>query len=186
MFCDEKRRDDLIGGYNRMLAIKDYALRWCQGYGVDYGYGDGEAWGGGVEGILPGAYGVDIGRWRMRFSTQGYAGDFSDRKFPEALQGLDFIFSSHALEHISDWSETLKYWFSRLRPGGIVFLYLPHESIPEWRPEAYHEHKWVPTWENVSEGLKLAGFEVVEYLADCDAEGSFYVIGRRPSLNGKV
>ena len=31
----------------------------------------------------------------------------------------DYIFSSHCLEHVDDWVETLLYWTKRLRSGGL-------------------------------------------------------------------
>jgi SAM-dependent methyltransferase len=52
----------------------------------------------------------------------------------------DFIFSSHCLEHIPDWVTTLGYWHSKLRPGGVLFLYLPDFSQSYWRPWANRKH----------------------------------------------
>lgn len=49
----------------------------------------------------------------------------------KALDGhrFDVVFSSHTIEHLrSPLLETIKYWFSFVKPGGELILYLPDES----------------------------------------------------------
>jgi predicted SAM-dependent methyltransferase len=54
----------------------------------------------------------------------------------------DGIFSSHCLEHINDWVKALELWHAFLKPGGILFLYLPDcENQVYWRP--WHNRKHV-------------------------------------------
>jgi tRNA A58 N-methylase Trm61 len=40
----------------------------------------------------------------------------------------------------------LEHWISRLKPGGVLFLYLPHPDQRYWRPEncRKHLHSWFP------------------------------------------
>lgn len=45
---------------------------------------------------------------------------------------LEYIFSSHCLEHIIEWEETLHYWYNSLVKGGVIFLYLPHTDCEYW------------------------------------------------------
>jgi hypothetical protein len=52
----------------------------------------------------------------------------------------DYIFSSHCLEHINDWIGALDYWTTRLKKGGIMYLYLPHYSQTYWRPWNNRKH----------------------------------------------
>lgn len=52
----------------------------------------------------------------------------------------DFIFSSHALEHIDKWVTVLDHWHSKLKPGGTVFLYLPDFSQKYWRGWSNRKH----------------------------------------------
>jgi SAM-dependent methyltransferase len=52
----------------------------------------------------------------------------------------DYIFSSHCLEHLPNWVEALDYWHTRLRVGGVVFLYLPDHSQTYWRPWNNRKH----------------------------------------------
>src|SRR5678815_1097797 len=41
----------------------------------------------------------------------------------------DCVFSSHTLEHIEDWKETLKEWWRVVKQGGYLILYLPHKDF---------------------------------------------------------
>jgi len=42
---------------------------------------------------------------------------------------LDFVFSSHLLEHIVDTRAALANWWSKLKVGGHLVLYLPHKDL---------------------------------------------------------
>lgn len=63
---------------------------------------------------------------------------FDAMNFPP-LQA-DGIFSSHLLEHLSDWVAALDYWTSKLKSGGTLFLYLPDYSQKYWRPYSNRKH----------------------------------------------
>jgi SAM-dependent methyltransferase len=41
---------------------------------------------------------------------------------------LDFVLSSHVLEHCWDVIGTLKEWVRVLKPGGLIFMVLPHRD----------------------------------------------------------
>jgi SAM-dependent methyltransferase len=59
---------------------------------------------------------------------------------------FDFLFSSHCLEHIHNPVAALEHWKTRLRPGGVLFLYLPHPDMTYWKPQncRKHLHSWAP------------------------------------------
>ena len=59
----------------------------------------------------------------------------------EHITVWDYIFSSHCLEHLPDWVKALDYWHTRLRVGGVVFLYLPDHSQVYWR--SWHNRKHI-------------------------------------------
>lgn len=40
---------------------------------------------------------------------------------------MDFVFSSHTLEHVEDTAACLKEWWRLVKPGGHLVLYLPHK-----------------------------------------------------------
>jgi len=98
-----------------------YAKVVCKGVGFDVGCMRKE-WA--LEGAIP----VDIS-----FNDGFHATNLPDIDF-------DYIFSSHCLEHISDWAGVLNYWDSRLKKGGIIFLYLPDFSQKYWRPWNNRKH----------------------------------------------
>lgn len=56
---------------------------------------------------------------------------------------MDFVYSSHCLEHIQDFKSALKEWWRVIRPGGHLCLYLPHkEHYPNiGQPGANPDHK---------------------------------------------
>ena len=61
---------------------------------------------------------------------------------PESIESAwDYIFSSHCLEHLPDWVKALDYWHTRLKVGGVVFLYLPDHSQKYWR--SWHNRKHI-------------------------------------------
>ena len=99
---------------NAAAFIQDTALTYCIGRGIDVGANE---W------PLPGAEAID--------DTASENALKLDR-FEDG--SLDFVFSSHCLEHIAEWQGALALWVGKLKPGGILFLYLPHESMKLWRP----------------------------------------------------
>lgn len=129
---------------NACQFIQPTALQFCRGRGLDVGAG---RW------PLYGAIPVDV---------QG-GGDAMD--LPAGL--FDYVFSSHCLEHLEDPIAALEHWQSRLRPGGVLFLYLPHPDMKYWLPQncRKHRHTWKP--EEMAEILTDLGFEnVIHSLRD--------------------
>jgi SAM-dependent methyltransferase len=62
---------------------------------------------------------------------------------------LEYIFSSHCLEHLPNWVSSLHYWEQCLAPGGVLFLYLPHTDCEYWdrrfMPSKRHLHNFKPS-----------------------------------------
>lgn len=98
-----------------------YALHFCKGTGYDIGYSK-EEW------KLPGAIGID-----SNLQNGFDADNLPDNK-------VDYIFSSHCLEHVDNWVKTLEYWLSKLKENGVLFLYLPDFSQKYWRPWNNRKH----------------------------------------------
>ena len=99
-----------------------YGKYFCKGYGYDIGFSK-EEW------KFPGARGIDL----------SLNDGFHANNLPE--EEVDYIYSSHCLEHVDNWIETLEYWISKLKPKGIIFLYLPDFSQKYWRPWNNKKHK---------------------------------------------
>ena len=133
--------------------IKDKALKFCKGDGIDFGAGK---W------CLPGAIPVDQATY------------FTLEDFDPA--SLDFVYSSHCLEHIRNWKQTLKDLIFILKPAGIIFLYLPHEDSP-WT--GWRKHKWIPTAEIVIVELDRLRIDLLTYTDRPDGYQSFFVVGKK-------
>jgi len=101
--------------------------------------------------------GVDVGcnrvEWmlpstelRTVFPIDPVINGFDGLSFPKNYNNLDFIFSSHCLEHLPNWVDALNHWHNRLKVGGVVFLYLPDFSQEYWRNwnNRKHVHCFTP------------------------------------------
>lgn len=150
-----------VGGAGH--AIFREALKFCQGKGIDVGAG---LW------PLPGAIPMDV--WRGPGVGRSVS-DFEDGS-------LGYVFSSHCLEHIENWREALSESVKKLKPGGVMFLYLPHPDCAIWHPGSPfvgNGHKWIPTPEVIKQTLRELECEIVQCDDGPDAMQSFYVCGRR-------
>ncbi len=150
-----------VGGCSH--AIARIALQYCHGKGVDIGAG---LW------PLPGATPIDE---VVGIGTQNKLAMFQD-------DSLDYIFSSHCLEHIAGWQTALLEWVRKLKASGILFLYLPHPDCEIWHPTSPFingYHKWIPTPPIIKTALYPLNCELIAYDDGPDAMQSFYICSRR-------
>ena len=158
-------KGDLYPGYlfkkKASSYIRDKALEYCTGQGIDIGAG---AW------PLDGAYPIENIPEENAYNLDKFADS-----------SLDFIFSSHCLGHLDRWPEALKLWIKKLKPGGILFLYLPHESMVMWRPGEIFglQHVWSPTWQTLNPFFESCGMKVVDYDSNRDRYWSFYIAAKK-------
>ena len=66
--------------------------------------------------ILPHAIGVDL-------DYPGYDG----KKLPFLDESVDTVYSSHMLEHVTDFRATIWDWHRVVRPGGFIVCVVPHQ-----------------------------------------------------------
>jgi predicted SAM-dependent methyltransferase len=108
--------------------------------------------------------GIDIGCNRMEwcykdidgkaaFAVDPILNSFTATNFPYSK--LDYVFSSHCLEHVPDWVEALGYIQTKLKIGGVLFLYLPHYEQRYWR-----------SWNNRKHIHNLSPQMIKDYLTD--------------------
>jgi predicted SAM-dependent methyltransferase len=135
-----------------------YAKHICKGNGVDIGCNR-EEW------KFPGAIAIDP-----------VLNDYDALNFP--YENLDYIFSSHCLEHLYDWVDVLDYWTSKLRTGGVLFLYLPDYSQEYWRPWNNRKHKNIFTPDIISDYMKENGYVNV-FQSGVDLNNAFMVFGEK-------
>lgn len=148
-------------------AIFPVALKHCRGNGIDVGAG---LW------PLPGAIPVDL--WRGA-GTNKCVADFEK-------DTLDYVFSSHCLEHIEAWEESLREWIDCVKPGGTLCLYLPHPDCAIWHPGSPFVgdgHKWIPTPDIIQQALEQMGCRIEHINKGPDAMYSFYICARKEIAN---
>ena len=128
--------------------------------------------------------GVDVGCNRVEWSYPGSIpidpaiNAFDALNFPTYLEDLDYIFSSHCLEHLDNWVAVLDYWTSKLRVGGVLFLYLPGYSQKYWRPWNNRKHKNIFDPQTLTDYLVDRSYTNV-YASGIDLNHSFIVLGER-------
>lgn len=84
-----------------------------------------------------------------------------------ASESMDFVFSSHLLEHIpyEKVASTLKEWMRVIKPKGYLVLYLPDEDeYPKVGAEgANPDHKWNVNRQRVLEAMESLSWDLVDY-----------------------
>lgn len=141
---------------NATRFIVSAAMHFCKGKGLDVGAGK---WG------LPGATPIDLcdGKSAMELPDGPY----------------DYVYSSHCLEHLPDYVAALEHWKSRIRSGGVLFLYLPHPDMRYWRPENCRKHKHIFWPKDMAQLVTELGFTSVIH-SERDLAWSFAVVGVNP------
>jgi predicted SAM-dependent methyltransferase len=133
-----------------------FANEVCVGTGYDIGCMKKE-W------AFPGAIPIDLA-----FDNGYHATNLPDGE-------VDYIFSSHCLEHITDWVGVLDYWGIKIKKGGVIFLYLPDYSQEYWRPWNNRKHINILTPEYLKNYFEDKNFEKV-FVSGVDLNNSFIVM----------
>ena len=130
--------------------------------------------------------GVDVGCMKKEWALEGSVP--IDLSFGDGLHAMnlpknendadgnwDYIFSSHCLEHLTDWVRVLDYWFDNIKEGGVIFLYLPDYSQEYWRPFNNSKHVNVMQPNVLKDYFEHKGCEKV-FVSGVDLYNSFTVI----------
>jgi predicted SAM-dependent methyltransferase len=136
-----------------------FAKHYCKGMGVDIGFCK-EDW------KFPGAIGADV-----EDETSLYDAEF----LPSTL---DYIYSSHCLEHLTDWVSSIEYWTGCLKTEGIMFLYLPHPDQEYWKPWNNRKHLHVLYPKDVKGCMEKFGMKNVTF-SERDLNHSYIIIGEK-------
>jgi ADP-heptose:LPS heptosyltransferase/SAM-dependent methyltransferase len=149
-------------------------VEYTNGKGLDLGCGQFKA--------FPHFIGVDNGHhWGMK-GVDVHVDTCEDLSL-FAGQSMDFVVSSHLLEHIKDYKKALKEWWRVLKVGGRLCLYLPHKehypNIGEKGANPDHKHDFFPT--DIESAMKnLGGWDLLRN--ETRAEGreySFFQVYRK-------
>lgn len=136
-----------------------FAQQLCTGDGYDIGCSK-------IEWALPNATPIDI----------TLNNGFNAYHLP--AKKVDYIFSSHCLEHLYDWVAALDYWYETLHTGGVLFLYLPHYDQQYWRPwnNRKHIHAFEP--KIIYDYMVHKGYVNIFY-SERDMNHSFMIVGEK-------
>lgn len=92
---------------------------------------------------------------------------------------VNFIFSSHCLEHVPDWVRVLDYWGTKIGTAGTLFLYLPDKSQYYWRPWFNTKHLHVFTPEIIRDYLEGCKMWKNIFVSGVDLNNSFMAIAEK-------
>ena len=144
-------------GFSAQFAFP-FAKHFCNGVGYDIGCNR-------LEWAFPGAIPVDL----------NFNNGMDAYNLPH---DVDYIFSSHCLEHLPDWVSALEYWNSKIKIGGVMFIYLPHYDQEYWRPWNNRKHLHVFTAKMIEDYLLSRGYKNV-FCSGRDLNHSFMAVGQK-------
>lgn len=157
---------------NESGKIKWEIVRWTRGKGLDIGCGPYKTY--------PHFIGVDNKLDEALFQitiTPDIRVDSAEKLDIIASQSMDFVFSSHLLEHMlpETVGPTLKEWMRVIKNKGYLVLYLPDEDqYPKCKEESRGilkkeegcnpDHKWNVNYDRIVEFMKGAGsWDLVDF-----------------------
>jgi SAM-dependent methyltransferase len=120
---------------NETTKIRDVAIKYCNGCGVDVGCGS--------EKIKQESFGVDssIGDNEFRdLSCVNIKTTVTDMSLFNT-GSLDFVYTSHFLEHLQDPKKMIDDMCRVLREGGYLVVYLP-DRVLYTEPNPDHFNMW--------------------------------------------
>ncbi len=127
--------------------------------------------------------GYDIGCMKKEWSFPGSIP--IDLSFDDGYHAMnlpnkevDYIFSSHCLEHLDNWVDVMDYWYDNLKIGGSLFLYLPDYTQEYWRPWNNKKHKNIFSKEILNDYLSQKGYKNI-FISGVDLLNSFMVMAEK-------
>lgn len=116
---------------------------------------------------MPNATGIDV----------NFNDPWDAMNLPEGK--VDYIFSSHCLEHIPNYVDALDYWVSKVKEGGLIFLYLPHKNQRYWLPHNNRKHFHSFEQDDLIQYFKDRGIEKL-ICSGMDLNYSFTIVAKTP------
>lgn len=146
---------------NEAAKCKYEVAQYTRGAVLDMGCGPSKA--------FPHFIGVDSGKDTQLFGIQmapDVICDVADAAAIEAsfhAESVDAVFSSHCLEHIDNHAAALAAWWSLIKVGGHLVLYLPHRDLyptmGSFGANPDHKHDFVA--EDILHAMGEAHFDVL-------------------------
>jgi len=136
-----------------------YAKHVCKGIGYDIGCKK-------IEWSFPGSMPIDL----------DFDNEWEALNLP--VEKVDYIYSSHCLEHIDSWVETMDYWYDKLKEGGVLFLYLPDYSQEYWRPWNNRKHRNMFSPTIIKDYMEDKGYKNI-FASGIDLNNAFMIMGEK-------
>ena len=159
---------------NEAAKVKWDIVEYTAGRGLDLGCG--------LFKTFPHFIGVDNGH---HWGNQGVdvMVDTCEDLSVFADNSMDFVFSSHLLEHITNYEAALKEWWRVIKQDGYLILYLPHKehypNIGEAGANPDHKHDFMPA-DIIDAMVKIGGWTLLENTArTAGNEYSFFQVFRK-------
>jgi len=123
IYKSAKLYPDYLKKGHAMHSIQYLANKYCEGKGLDIG----------------------AGKWPFN-NSRAIENNYEENayKLKDKENSLDYIFSSHLLEHLKNPHDAIIEWYKKIKIGGYIFLYLPHPSCEMWKKENLKYHLWNP------------------------------------------
>lgn len=167
---------------NEVAKCRSRIRKYCTGTGLDLGCGHFK--------VVPNAIGIDFD------SSAKEANIYLDLSKLHALHifadnSIDYVFSSHTLEHFKDTWDILQEWCRVIKIGGYIILYLPHGDLyPKVGTKgADPSHKVNLFPEDIKSILIELGFKVIKcqtydnYERWISNEYSFEIVAQKKYIN---
>lgn len=103
------------------MKSEEAATKWCRRLGVEIG-----AFKNPIPGIKP-IYVDKFDSYANEPTNAQYFGEATE--LPFADESLDYVASSHVLEHTANPVKALCEWYRVLKPGGVVYMVVPDKEF---------------------------------------------------------
>lgn len=147
---------------NETSKIREKAIVYCNGCGIDLGCGIDDK-------IRPEAFGID-GRDSSIVNLKMFVEDLSIIN----NNSLDYVYSSHFIEHLENPQKIINEIFRVLKVDGYAVFYMP-DKVLYTEPNPEHLHMWSLS------GFKLMFPDNVKIIEEIPkyADYSFFVVGQK-------
>lgn len=135
---------ELSVGNAKQFIEKD-AKKWCKGNGLDIG----------------------CSSWPIDIGARGIDDKIEENAYTikEENNSMDFVFSSHCLEHLENPHAAINEWVRVLKPNGLMYLYLPHPDYIPWRRISMSKwHKFDLTKELLLDFFSEQPLKIIEWV----------------------
>ena len=181
------RREDPQG--NEAAKVSWEIVKWTRGRGLDIGAGLSRTF----PHFITVDNNVDVQLFGHAMPRPDLLVEDGGKLEMVASESMDFVFSSHMLEHVEDKQlvKTLREWYRVVKLNGYVVLYLPDaDEYPKVGEEgANPDHKWNVTYNRVMELASHAfgNYDLMDYQKrNADQEYSLYFVFQKTAKTPKA